>query len=93
MVTQNFLRNLLNLYQDGEKKMQHSFVSSGLLRERKKRLTLAVYFLCLETPGLPACYPLIFFDSSPQVLVYKDCEKFVLSSSLRIPDPSLLGDP
>ena len=58
MATQKFLRNLSNLYQDGEKKMQHSFVSSGLLRERKKRLTLAVYFLCLETPGLPACYPL-----------------------------------
>ena len=58
MATQNFQRNLLlHLYQDGEKKPQPSLVSC-LLRERKKRLTLAVYFLCLETPGLPACYPL-----------------------------------
>ncbi|MDE3401446.1 MAG: hypothetical protein PWK00_10975, partial [Coxiella burnetii] len=39
-----------------KKKPQPSLVSSCLLRERKKRLTLAVYFLCLETPGLPACY-------------------------------------
>ena len=31
-----------------------------LKRERKKCLTLAAYFLRLETPGLPACYPLIY---------------------------------
>ena len=29
-----------------------------LKRERKKCLTLAAYFLHLETPVLPACYPL-----------------------------------
>ena len=32
-----------------------------LERERKKRLTLAAYSFCLETPGLPACYPLRAF--------------------------------
>ena len=29
-----------------------------LKRENKNCLTLAAYFLCLETPGLPACNPL-----------------------------------
>ena len=62
MATQYFKRNLfLNLYREGEK-IYHQFVSSCCLRERlkkkKKSLTLATYFLCLETPGLPACYPL-----------------------------------
>ena len=33
------------------------------LRERKKRLILTAYFLSLETPGLPACYPLRFLRS------------------------------
>ena len=26
--------------------------------EKKKCLTFAAYFLCLENPGLPACYPI-----------------------------------
>ena len=56
MTTQNFKRDLLlNLYREG--KNYPLFVSSCRLRERKC-LTLAGYFLCLETPGLPACYPL-----------------------------------
>ena len=43
MATQNFKRNLLLiLYKEG----------------KKKNLTLAVYFLCLGDPTLPACYPL-----------------------------------
>ena len=47
MATQNFKRNLpLILYREG-KKVWHW-----------KHLTLAAYFLHLETPSLPACYPL-----------------------------------
>ena len=91
MATQYFKRNLpLNLYREGKKYCQ--FVSSCRLREIKMSNTCRL-FPPFGDPWLPACYPLIFMDSSPQVLVYKDCEKFVLSSSLRIPDPSLLGDP
>ena len=58
MATQNFQRNLLlNLYQEGGKNVTLICFLRLLKRERKKRLTLAAYFLCLETPGLPACYP------------------------------------
>ena len=61
MATQYFKRNLfLNLYREGGKK-NVSLVSSCHLRERKRCLTLAAYFLCLETPGLPTCYPLTYF--------------------------------
>ena len=58
MTAQNFKRNLfLNSYREGEKTL--TLVCFLLMLKRdKKCLTLAVYFLCLETPGLPACYPL-----------------------------------
>ena len=60
MATQNFKRNLLNLYREGKKNL--TLVVCFLLplkREIKKNpLTLAAYFLCLETPRLPACYSL-----------------------------------
>ena len=57
MATQNFKINLLLnlLYREREKNL--TFVSSCHLRERYKCLTLAAYFLHLETPGLPACDP------------------------------------
>ena len=71
MATQNFQRNLLlHLYQDGEKKTAALFGLLLRLKREKKRLTLAVYFLCLETPGLPACYPLIFSHPLFQSLFY-----------------------
>ena len=56
MATQYFKRNLLlNLYREG--KNIASLFPPGA-QERQKCLTLAGYFLCLETPGLPAHYPL-----------------------------------
>ena len=58
MATQYFKRNLLNLYREG--KNIASLFPPGA-QEREKCLTLAGYFLCLETPGLPACYPLMWF--------------------------------
>ena len=65
MATQNFKGNIfLNLYTKEEKFNTCLFPPVTCLfppvTERgKKYLTLARYFLCLETPGLPACYPLI----------------------------------
>ena len=57
---QNFKRNLLlNLYR--ERKKNVTLVVCFLLplkREIKNHLTLATYFLRLETPSLPSCYPL-----------------------------------
>ena len=56
METLYFKRNLLlNLYREG--KNIASLFPPGA-QEREKCLTLAGYFLCLETPGLSACYPL-----------------------------------
>ena len=58
MATQNFKRNLLlNLYREGEKNLTVCLLLI-LNREIKKCLTLAAYVLRLETPDLPACYPL-----------------------------------
>ena len=55
--TQNFKRNrLLNVYREGEGANIFCFLL--LLKRDIKYLTLAAYFLCLETLGLPACYPL-----------------------------------
>ena len=58
MATQNFKRNLfLSLYGEGVKNV--ALVCFLLpLRREKKCLTLAAYFLHVETPDLPACYPL-----------------------------------
>ena len=66
MATQNFQRNLLlNLYREGEKNVTLVCFLWLLERERKKRLTFAASVwrlsFCLETPGLPACYPLRAF--------------------------------
>ena len=61
MATQTFQRNLLNLYGEGGKNVTLVCFLWLLERERKKRLTLAAYSLCLETPSLPACYPLRAF--------------------------------
>ena len=62
MATQNFKRNLLlNLYREGEKNVTLVSFLLPLKREIKKRVTLAAYSLSLETPGLPACYPLEAF--------------------------------
>ena len=60
MAAQNFKRNLLLiLYREGGKKPTLVVCFLLLLkRERKKHLTFAAYFLHLETPSLPACYPL-----------------------------------
>ena len=55
MATQNFKRNPLNLYREG-KNIATLFPPATW--EREKCLTLAGYFLRLETLGLPACYPL-----------------------------------
>ena len=59
MATQNFKRNLLLiLYRKGKKNL--TLVVCFLLplkRDIKHCLTLAAYFLCLETPSLLACYP------------------------------------
>ena len=54
----SFKRNLLfNLYGDGKKIWHLSFVSSCRLRERENIWHLQP-ISCLETPRLPACYPL-----------------------------------
>ena len=58
MATLTFQRNLLNLYGEGGKNVTLVCFLQLLKRERKKCLTLAAYSLCLETPGLPVCYPL-----------------------------------
>ena len=61
MATENFKRNLfLNLYREGEKNVTPVCFFLPLKRDikKKKSLTLAAYFLRLETPGLPAYYPL-----------------------------------
>ena len=58
MATQNFKRNFFfNLYGEWEKTLTLVCFLLPLKRENKKCLTLAAYFLRLETPGLPACYP------------------------------------
>ena len=58
MATQNFKGNLfLNLYREGEKLFNICLFPPAAKERDKKCLTLAAYFLCLETPGLPACYP------------------------------------
>ena len=58
MATQNFKRNLfINLYREGKNLTLVCF-PLPLKRETKNCLTLEAYFLHLETPGLPACYPL-----------------------------------
>ena len=41
-----------------KRKKSHTCFLLPLKRAIKKRLTLAACFLRLETPGLPACYPL-----------------------------------
>ena len=66
MATQNFKRNLLlNLYGEGEKNQTLVCFLLPLKREIKKCLTFAACFLHMETPGLPACYPLIPIDCIP----------------------------
>ena len=58
MATQNFKRNfLLILYREGKKFDTCSLFPPAAYGRDKKYLTLAAYFLHLETPGLPACYP------------------------------------
>ena len=60
MATQNFKRNFFfNLYGEWEKTLTLVCFLLPLKRENKKCLTLAAYFLRLETPGFPARYPLI----------------------------------
>ena len=55
MATQHFKRNLLlNLYREEKKYLVYFF----LPLKREKFLALAACFFRLETPGLPACYPL-----------------------------------
>ena len=57
MATQHFKRNrLLNLYREGK---TYLWFASSCQFKREKCLALAASFLHLETPGLPACYPLI----------------------------------
>ena len=59
MATQNFKRNLfLNLYRGGGKKNITLVCFLLLLKREIKNVTLAAYFLRLETPDFPACYPL-----------------------------------
>ena len=59
MATQNFKRNLLILYREGKKKSgTYSFFPPAAEETEKNCLTLAVYFLRLGPPSLPACYPL-----------------------------------
>ena len=60
MATQNFKRNLfLNLYRKEEKNLTLVCFLLLLKREIKMLKNVAAYFLCLETPALPACYTLI----------------------------------
>jgi len=62
MATQNFKRNiLLILYREGEKKKKKTCLTVCFLlplKREKTTLIIAVYFLHLGTPSLPACYPL-----------------------------------
>ena len=56
MATQNFKRNLLNLYREGK---NLTFVVCFLLllkREMKNHLMLAAYFLHVGARRFPACY-------------------------------------
>ena len=63
MATQNFKGNLfLNLYREGGKLSNIPLFPPAAKEREKKCLTLAAYFLCLETSGLPACYPLNFIS-------------------------------
>ena len=62
-----YIYEINNLYREGEKKNLSLVVCFLLPLEReKKRLTLAAYFLRLETPSLPACYPLTLESKSAQ---------------------------
>ena len=62
MATQDFKRNLLlNLYREGKISLLCFLLP---LKREKKCLTVAGYFLHLEIPGPPACYPLIMVESS-----------------------------
>ena len=76
MATQNFKRNLfLNLYREEEKKnLTLVCFLLPLKREIKKCLMLAAYFLPLETPGLPACYPLNIIQDAP-ILIFPVLDK------------------
>ena len=57
MATQNFKRNLFKFaWRRGKKITLVCFLL--LLKRERKNVTLAASFLCLETPRLPACYPL-----------------------------------
>ena len=78
MATQHFKRNLLlNLYREG--KTYRWFVSS-CAKEREQCLALAAYFLRLETPGLPACFPLISFHN----ISWKNPNKLVNQPNIRV---------
>ena len=60
MATQYFKRNLFKFVL----RREYIYIYLSLvcfllqLKKDKKCLTLAAYFLYLQTPGLPACYPL-----------------------------------
>ena len=56
MATEYFKRTLLLNWYREEKNIASLFPPAT--EERERCLTLAACFLCLETPGLPACYSL-----------------------------------
>ena len=67
MTTQNFKRNLLLiLYRQGNKNVCHLSLFPPAALERTKSLTLVVYFLCLGTSSLPACYSLKIKPVNPK---------------------------
>ena len=63
MATQNFKKPLFKfVYRRGKNITLVVCFLLPLKRKIKKCLTLAAYFLLLDTSGLPACYPLITLD-------------------------------
>ena len=48
--------------------MTRLFPPAAEERDKKKCLTLAAYFLHLETPVLPACYPLKALSEKPDYI-------------------------
>ena len=74
IATHNFKRNLfLNSYIEREKNLTLICFLLPLKRERKKMSEkIAAYFLCLVTPGLPACYLLIPLLSFTRTMLPKE---------------------
>ena len=92
MATQTLKRNLLvTLYREGKKNLTLCFLLP-LKGEVKKGLTLVACFLCVEIPGLPACYPLtsIRIFSNESVLCIR-CQSIGASASASVLPVNIQG--